>query len=599
MFFRKCLLAIAGGILVTASAHATVYAVGCNGIYSLYDAINAAVADPDGPHLIKLPNSHNYILSQEDIVDPAADITIEGGYQNCSDAQPVAGQYSTLTNNTPAATTRLLYLSNALANPRRSITLRHLHLTGGSLPGNVLGGGAIYAQYNLDLNLDDVQIDHNSAENGGGISLLNLSTNSATQTVLHISDNTRISDNQATGTSNTNGNGGGIYAYGAVHIVFADGHVQGNSARRAGGGIAVRSTSARLDFEPAPGNVIYIDGNTAGRATFASNEGFGGGVYSENANIGTSIAGVRNAFQMYFLTNTANYGGAIYVQGDPAASAPFTFVSLRNALMYSNEALGKGGALYSSDAVDWNIDHQATGQCDFFGPVVCSLFLDNFADNTTTHGTPGGGAIYLTSEVGSQRGIARVKRTKFNGNSDPNGWVAVGAADNDNEFLVQRSIFVNNHAPTANYSVLLHASGPTHVYYSDMLANSVSALFDISGATLNVQGSIFANPAGQIWFHSFGATMVHNNCLLSNHAGDIPAGAQIGSPLLDGQYAPTVHSPALDSCNNSQHTPISDIYGHAVVDVPGIDNIHGANDLGAVEQTDIIFVGGFGTRPTD
>lgn len=589
-------------LLFSLHAHATVYAVGagagCNEL-SLYDAINAAIADPIGPHLIKL-GTGSYILTQYNIENPAADITIEGGYQHCSDTDPTAGQRATLTNNTPPATTRLLYLSNALNQPRRSITLRHLRLTGGSIPSDSLGGGAIYAQGNLELDLDDAQVDHNIAQNGGGLSLLNLSTDSATQTVLNIAGRTQVTDNQATGTINSTGNGGGIYAIGEVRIVFSDGLVQNNTARRAGGGIAIRTNSASLDFAPSPGATIDISDNTAGRSTFASTEGFGGGIYSEEANISTTFSGVRDAYQVYLLYNNANYGGAIYVEGNPDPAAAFTFVMLRNTLIGYNEAYGKGGGLYSDNAVDWNIDHQAIGKCTFFTTDVCSLIIGNQSDNTGTPGTPGGGAIYLTSQMGSQRGIARVKRTRFNGNKDPNGTVAVGAADNANEFFIERSIFVNNAAPVAGNSVLLRSSGPTRVLYSDLLDNPVTRLFFFSGDTLNVQGSIFADPGTPIWFHTTGTTMVHNDCLLTNTTSDIPGGATLeSSPAMGADFTPLPRTQALDFCNDNGYTPINDIYGHAAYDIPGIANFLGDKDLGAVEQTDIIFYGGFGNYPSD
>ncbi len=576
--------------LVSTTVHATVYAVGCGGYASFYDALNGAISDPYGPNLVKVSNNKSYILAQDDIVDPASDITIEGGYASCSDAEPVAGQYTTLTNNNPPATTRLRYLSNALSNPRHTITLRHLILTGGSIPGDASGGGAVYAQGNIQLTLDDVQINNNIASNGGGISLANLSTDPSKQTVLQITGNTKMSNNQATGTTNSNGNGGGIYAIGNTRIVFINGQVVTNTARRAGGGIAIRTNLASLSFQLTTGDEIYVDGNGAGRGTFYSTEGYGGAIFSEDANIDTTFGGIRNAYQVYLLANSANYGGAIYVLGDPSPSGAFTFISLRNALIGNNEAYGKGGAMYSSNAVDWNIDHQAAGKCAFFSTQPCSLILNNQADNTGTSGSPGGGVIYLTSEAGSQRGIARIKRTLINGNKDPNGSVAVGMADNDNEFLIQRSIFINNSAPLGNNSVILSSNGPTRAYYSDFPGNAVSRLFHFTGDTLDVQGSIFADPATPIWYHASGSTMMANDFLLSNTATDIPTSVQVGDALLGADDMPEYRYPVVDNCDN---------YGDAPRDIPGIDNRYGINDLGAVEQTDMIFYGGFGNRPTD
>jgi hypothetical protein len=590
-------LAALAALFVSTAAHATVYAVGCNGVYSLYDAINLAVADADGPNLIKL-GTGSYVINQYDITDPAADITIEGGYANCNDAVPADGERATLTAN---ADNRLLYVSNGTGKPRRSVILRHLDMTGGNVPTDTFGGGALFGYGNLDLKLFDVRIHDNAGENGGGIGLLNLATDATTQTKLVVAQDTRIDDNQATGTVNSTGNGGGIYALGKVDVILEDGEINGNSARRAGGGIALNSALARLDFLPLTSSeaFFFVD-NTAGRATFSNSEGLGGAIYSNGGAIDTQFSGFRQQYEVYLLYNSANYGGAVYVEGDAASGAAFTFVRLLNAVVGYNDAKANGGGFYAKNAVDVTLDHHAIGTCTLFAPSSCSLVIGNSADDVDPGEVfpVGGGAFYLTGESGSQRSIARLRRTVFSGNSAPYGWAAVGFADQGDEFFIERGIVRTNSAPSES-GALFVSGGPTRVLYSDVLDNTVARLFTIGATTLNVQGSILADLGTPIWYHDAAAVMTFNGCLMSNTADGIPGGALIGTPVLDADFALHGPYPAIDFCDNYEYTPISDIYGYATRNVPGIDDYYGYNDLGAVEQRDIIFHGGFGVRATD
>src|SRR5690606_22293578 len=101
--------------------------------------------------------------------DPAADITIEGGYAACANSAPVPGARMVIHQVNPA---RVLRLANA-TDTRRRLELRHLTLTGGDEGiSDALGGGGALVIRNATLVLGPgARVEGNRAGNGGGISL--------------------------------------------------------------------------------------------------------------------------------------------------------------------------------------------------------------------------------------------------------------------------------------------------------------------------------------------------------------------------------------------------------------------------------------------
>ncbi|MDZ3824235.1 MAG: hypothetical protein U0S76_11570, partial [Pseudoxanthomonas sp.] len=233
---RSGLAAIALSALLPAlPALATTYSVGsgpaCTHL-TLLSAINAAVADASpGPHLIKI-DTGNRLISNYEIVNPAQDIILEGGYASCTDPAPAVGQRSTLDSGGVSGA-RVFRIANDNSNARRTIRLRNLTLTGGLNPSTQLGwGGGIHAQGRLNLYLEsETYIDGNSASNGGGIALFNLTANPDQFTRLRLASGSRVCLNAATGPG-SNGNGGGIHAIGGTEVTIWRGSVCNNEARR-------------------------------------------------------------------------------------------------------------------------------------------------------------------------------------------------------------------------------------------------------------------------------------------------------------------------------------------------------------------------------
>ena len=577
-------------------AHANTYAVdltgGCNTHFSLADALAAAEASSSGPHLIKLRNGE-LNTGGISLDEPAADIVIEGGYTNCSESAPPAGARMVIRQINPA---RVLRFDNA-SDTRRRLELRHVTLTGGDEGiSDALGGGGALVLQNATLVLgESAVIEENRAGNGGGVSLLGTPTRIAQ---LIVTDGAEISDNIADGNGAL-GNGGGVFAFDNAEVRLIHGKIQLNQARRAGGGVALNTVRTTLTASPpvlasllAP---VVLLGNKAGRATYSSGEGFGGAIYTKQGNITISAPAIGR-FTTDLTGNTANFGGAIYAEGNPDTPAPFTFISLRNTFTGFNTARGKGGAFYSSNAVDWVLDTAAPGERCPVGPRygTCSAVVNNTAYNDSTPGSPGAGVGYIYNDSGSQRGIFRFSRTLFEENLDFNGQIAVAMAFGTSEMIFERCILVGNEAGAASNATLL-ANAPNinmRFVYNTVLGNAVDTLVYMNGGVLRNQGSIMWAPGTSVWTPTAGATMENNSCLIAHQS---VTGSVEVDPRLDADFTPPGRSPALDFCDDAGVTASLDIYRQAPgYDVGGVSEIWGANDLGAVENRDILFFGSFG-----
>jgi|GEM_PF-6737450 len=566
--------------------------VGCTHV-SLADALAAAAANASGPHLIKL-RTGELMTGGLSLDEPAADITIEGGYASCTADAPTVDARMVIRQINPG---RVLRLDNPSDTPRR-LELRNVTLTGGSVSTtDLLGGGGALVLQNATLVLGaGTIVDGNLAGNGGGVSLFGTSTRIAR---LVLDGGATISTNEAAGLGGL-GNGGGVFALDNAEIRLVHGRIDGNRARRAGGGVALNTPRTTLIATPPilSGYLlppVVLAHNTAGRATFSTGEGFGGAIYSQQGNI-TLAAPAVSRFTTNLSTNTANYGGAIYVDGGDGAADPFTFVVMRNTITQFNHAKGRGGAFYSWNAVDWNFD--STGQRCPFGPrySACSAVLYNIAYNSTTPGTPGAGAGYIGNDAGAQRGIFRFARTLFEQNRDDNGQVAVAMAFGSSELMFERCIFLDNAASAAGTTTML-ANAPgiyLRFVYNTVLPNDVGTLVFMNGGLLRNQGSIMWSPGSEVWTPTSGATMDNNACLITHQAAP---GATVIDPRLAADFTPHAFSPAIDACDNADVTAGIDAYLQAPgYDAGGVDEVWGYNDLGAVENRDILFADGFGHR---
>lgn len=606
MFIRSLLL-LATGLLLTGPALSNTYSVGPSGggctFGTLADAVQAAEMSSNGPHLIKV---RDITYSQPEIVisNPAADITIEGGYASCSAAASTPNASTVLVSN---ALHRHFNMYNADTFPRRNIRLKNLVLKNGQAIS--LGGGAIYAHGKLTLILENTKVQDNVAGNGGGILLLNGDADQADRTVLFMEADTEISGNVSFG------NGGGILAQGNTEITLWDVSINDNKAFVNGGGIALIGASTIMSIGPRSWESVEIRANVAGSGVDSEtnmvddDKGYGGGIYSQQARIISGTAN-ENRFMTSLVGNRANFGGAVAVEGDlidpeSGGSNAFTFAAFENTFVVGNIAEAHGGAFYIRDAVDLTLYNTAHKPCVIFGgaQMPCSLVLGNNAIDPYVSAlsySSGGGALFATVMYYTDpRAIFRVYRTAFISNEDSNGRAAVGYGDYfGGELHFERSIFSDNRAYGTDNTLLWGAS---RMLYSTVLDNEVSAIFrgNAAGATVNITGSIVWDPGTDL-FPSTNVNVVHGGCMIAHDTSDLPSGAYLIDPQIGEAFRPALSSLAIDACDDAPHTAIADAYNLAPMDAGGISPSGGSgiNDLGAVE-VDVLFYDGFGFWPDE
>ncbi|MCK9490069.1 MAG: hypothetical protein M0Q42_11900 [Xanthomonadales bacterium] len=586
------LAALASSGPVAAATYSVGIAGGCSHI-SLAEALAAAQANPDGPHLIKERNQE-ILVGGVTITNPAADITLEGGYANCSDSAPVSNGRLVILQMNPGRVMTLIGASAGM--PRRTITFKRVTITGGDA-GSEDGGGILVGSA-LELRLSDgAVVTGNTARDGGGVALASLTPYTDSKARLVLEGNALIERNKATR------HGGGIHAFWGAEIVLNHGEIGRNQGMAGGGGIFLDGEDTALEISTGGNQMVRLRTNyTADESTpFSSTSGHGGAIYSRRARIVANTVGNPGTLRIWIDNNNANHGGAIYVDGHSDGS--FTSVQLRGSRIANNYARGRGGAFYSRNSVDWVVSHDNIGRCEHRIPIMvwympCSYVLSNVAGNETTPNTAGGGVFYLQHNPGAPRAIARVRRTLFENNRDHNGLAAIVAAEGANEYFIERSVFKDNaatgNAGSANPAALLHtATADSWLLYSTVMANDVQRLFVFGGSKLTTRGSIFWNPGRLIWNRPH-AVMDHGDCLISHTATNIPAGISLADPLLDEDGRPRKGSLAWDHCDGSV---TADAEGRLPYDIPGVDDHWGYNDLGAYEQSDIIYTHGMGPYP--
>jgi hypothetical protein len=150
------------------------------------------------------------------------------------------------------------------------------------------------------------------------------------------------------------------------------------------------------------------------------------------------------------------------------------------------------------------------------------------------------------------------------------------------------------------------------VTYTTIVANAISAgaehgVFGMyppgtTGAIVAyLDGSVVWQPGVPLLFGAVEPSRYsaqHNGCLLASDLARVtdPASVRTTDPELDAAFMPSATSPALDACTAGVDTD-TDAYGNPrPVDQPGVPNVHGAYDLGAVERVlddDRLFADGF------
>jgi hypothetical protein len=312
---------------------------------NLQAAIDAAASNP-GEDFIRVANDQSYNALALTIGQQ--DLTITGGYANCSAALPADAlpTGSTTLNGAGGAAAPVIRISGGGVR-----TLANLQIRNGD--HGACGGGISFNGHGV-LGIANTGIAQNTASAGGGICF----EASASPAILSIGADVTINNNTA-----NSGGGGGIWIGGPARLSMVSDRtlVAFNAAPNDdGGGVHIRWPAAGDIGSPGLGNlgVIYAnearrgggvaavaadgsDGNTScvrffttvndrpvrlqeNRASVA-----GGGLYL-TPNATTGIGGARVDAQMFDFRidgNTAPNGPALFLDGD---SGLFTYSSFAN-----------------------------------------------------------------------------------------------------------------------------------------------------------------------------------------------------------------------------------------------------------------------------
>ncbi len=316
-------------------------------------------------------------------------------------------------------------------------TISDLSIAHGTGAGSVSSGkgGGIYNDSDAALNLTEVWMHDNTANDGGGI------YNYGTGSTVALTDST-VSDNAAVSSGggiynsggvvtlesspvsgNTANEGGGIYSANNGGLTLVGNSVSSNQATGVGGGIVndgalvmsedsiifsnAAGTAGGGIYNPNAGNSVSLTDSTISDNTAGT---CGGGIYSELGGVltvtdstislntaGAAGGGIYNPRggtvtleRSTVSGNTADHGGGLWNGGpddsDPDVHLGPARMTLSNSTLSGNTANAAGGAIYNDQL-------QETGQSALFGWL--EVWNSTIADNQTTSGA--GGGLYINT----------------------------------------------------------------------------------------------------------------------------------------------------------------------------------------------------------
>lgn len=467
---------------------------------------------------------------------------------------------------------------------------------------NVIGNGSVIYHDGRDAEIsadnvvfDDCEFTNNTALDWGG-------------PVVYSWQGGFTFDN-CTITGNSGDNGGAIYidlrekGIGADHIRFLNSNFTGNIANDFGGG-AIYSfrasfTADNCTFDGNLGtNGSHIFTGGSDKEVVISNTTFSNGVsnfaaahtcYGENSDFyltnntydaceaGTSGGALLIGFKARvfadscnFTNNLAQFGGAVYAQGD-STEAHFS-----NCNFDTNLAIESGGAIRATSIPDLTID-------------ACEFKLNSASRGGAIHFTEFD-TIYKPAELLLTNSIFQENACNLWG----------GAVSNVNvDATLHNNLFFNNFSNSESGGAIANIVSDSTTAVMNMVNNTLANNFALSGteiyqfagteasATLNVQNNIFSSEVGSNYFAEAENIMP----LVVSTGGNISNDASTSTDFNDmldqndvddlyflnstnGNYQLFDTSPAIDA-GVEAGAPTTDILGNTRV---------GAVDAGAYEQ---------------
>lgn len=535
---------------------------------------------------------HRLLLSSNQTYSTAGVITdrslqIEGGYANCSAAEPTPGARTQIGPDA-AASAPLLTLRGTTGIQLPS-TLRALTFIGPAPAGAIraIGSQRVYLEDTLVVNAGDLFLD-----DAGGIAI-------ADQTILHLRGNSQI-------VGNTGGEGGGVSCLNAdVLLEGGDVLIANNSARLFGGGIAL--VDCEMDWTGGiDGDVGGIASNTAvggggislrqgsilsgfalepaqRRVVSNSAEYFAGGIYAENSLITATSLELRNNTAGLRTTPAPpnnGYGGGL--------AAYASSISVSQLLLAGNQAERNGGGIWLDDGSSLSGD--APLSCPIGEP--CHDLRHNVAGEA-------GGMAWL----GSDSSLS-LQRAAMEANEAETGAAifAQGTAPSTTQVSILNSVL---HANSATSALIAAGNSQLAIALSTLVDNDTgsSMVLDFGGNTHDWRASLMYGAPGSVLLSAPFGTTFSTDCLIGHESASAQAFG--GDVFVDddpgfvnraqGDLRLRADAGAVDVCNYTDPSGIVlDLDGNLrPVDLPN-PNVAGAYDVGALERLPAaMFANGF------
>jgi len=423
-------------------------------------------------------------------------------------------------------------------------------------------GGAIHARAGSTVSGGlAVSFNDNSARDGGAIALVD--SGADLSEILFV-------NNAATR------NGGAIGAIGSPVTLGFNSTFRDNASGQRGGAVSLLGQTLEVI------DAAVFDSNGAGIR--------GGAIYVFGGDLRIEPS-TDEFFPARFDSNTAELGGAIYLQTDSVAlpnptiqgieftnnsatllGGALAFINASNievvdSSFVGNNAVNRGGAVYSQASSSVFRSSRTCRAFRFADPnEYCSQFIDN------TAGLGGSAISYISDNVGNQ-----VLTSAFVANGGPN---AVELANAGNNVFMESVWFYNNLADAVD----INDDAVYRVVHGTFHNNAGSAYVGNGASSLTMLNSIaFGNAGGGVASTGTGPTTFDCNIDQSGVAGPTI------DPLFvndgDGDSHLDRLSPAVNVCSE-QATLAFDLEGRGRSEGP-------APDMGAFEYRDVLFENGF------
>jgi hypothetical protein len=486
------------------------------------------------------------------------------------------------------------------------VTVTDSDITNNAANGILGSGGGILASAGT-LSVTNTNISNNEAEqSGGGIELLNVTTD------VTLTDVT-LDNNSALGTDVTaTGDGGGLHVSGATNVDIDGGSVSGNDAAEEGGGIWNGTGTLTLT------NNVTVDNNTAsgpgpdqgggGIFNAGGTVDITGGTISGNDADGTEGSGggiLNDADGDVTITGTVIDGNTAVRAGGGIETTGGTEVDLFNVTLTNNDATGAGaghgeggGAHITGDGIleieggvvnDNHAEREGGGLWNS-GTGTMSLFEVTVSNNTADFE---GGGIFQDGIAAA--GILNITKSTIDNNDAING---AGLLIEEGVVTIETSTISTN-AATAVGGGIRVVDGVVNLLSTTIAANTATAVgggISQAAGTINSTSTLIGDNTAAV-SPDLAGTINGDYNLVENTAGATVNGANNllgiapGLDPLDDYGGPTrthrlqfnsaaldqgVDAPGLGEDQRGENRP----FDSGAADPPGGDG----SDIGAFES---------------